>query len=182
MKLRFVRLICVAILWLSFSVADAQPYHRLTIDDFQGIPGTNNDGTIAYTNCYLEFGYIAKKEKNYYVLDFTIRLAVDNDKSWMDKKNVTTAEMLAEILKHEQGHYNIAYLEQQEILRTVSKTVFYADYKAVAKDIFDRIDAKYQQLNLDYDEGTQHMTNREQQHSWDVYFRTRLGAEYLAQN
>ena len=100
----------------------------------------------------------------------------------MDKKRVISVEMLDEILKHEQGHYNIAYLEQQEILRAVSKTVFYADYKVAAKGIFDRIDAKYQQLNLDYDVDTQHMTNREQQHSWDVFFRNRLGAEYLAQN
>ncbi len=41
----------------------------------------------------------------------------------MDKRKVTSPEMLAEILKHEQGHYIIAYMEQQELIRTVSKNL-----------------------------------------------------------
>ncbi len=92
----------------------------------------------------------------------------------MDKRRVTSQEMLAEILKHEQGHYIIAFMEQQELLRTVSKTVFYADYQYTAKNIFDRIDAKYKQLNQDYDADTNHMLNRTQQQSWDAYFKKRL--------
>jgi len=82
--------------------------------------------------------------------------------------------MLAEILKHEQGHYTIAYMEQQEVLREVNKIRFRADYQQRAAEIFNRIDAKYKQLNLDYDDDTAHMTNRVQQHSWDVYFYRKL--------
>jgi predicted secreted Zn-dependent protease len=87
---------------------------------------------------------------------------------------VRSTEMLTEILKHEQGHYNIAYLEQQELLRTVGMTVFYDDYLYKAKDILRRVDAKYKQLNVDYDEDTNHMLNREQQRNWDAYFRKQL--------
>jgi len=82
--------------------------------------------------------------------------------------------MLAEVLRHEQGHYTIAYMEQQELLRTVSKTIFYANYQSAAQSIFNRIDAKYKQLNIDYDIDTQHMQNRTQQQSWDAYFKKRL--------
>jgi len=67
-----------------------------------------------------------------------------------------------------------AYMEQQELLRAVAKTVFYADYQSQAAAIFNRIDAKYKQLNHDYDEDTQHMINRPQQQSWDAYFKKRL--------
>jgi hypothetical protein len=46
---------------------------------------------------------------------------MNNYKSWMDKARITSAaESLAEILKHEQGHYNIAYLEQQEVIRSMN--------------------------------------------------------------
>jgi len=173
MKFRFAKLICVAILWLSFSDAGAQPYRQLTIDDFQGVPNSNA-GTIAYTNCSIEYSYTAKREKNYYILDFSILLKLNSDQSWVNKGRIATAEMMAEILKHEQGHYIIAYMEQQELLRTVSKTVFYADYQYQADNIFNRIDAKYKQLNLDYDADTQNSTNREQQRSWDAYFQKRL--------
>ena len=67
-------------------------------------------------------------------------------------------------------------MEQQEILRTVSRVVFHDDYKSVAINIFNRIDAKYRQLNLDYDADTQNSTNREQQRSWDAYFQKRLAS------
>ena len=95
----------------------------------------------------------------------------------MDKSSITSSEMLAEVLKHEQGHYIIAYLEQQELLREVAKTVFGSDYQYRAQEIFDRIDAKYKQLNQDYDEDTGHMANRVQQISWDKYFQKKL--EYM---
>jgi len=177
MKFGLVRLFCLSALCvLVTSIAQAQDFHQLTIDDFRGVPRTDQ-GTVAYTNCSINFHYEAHRERDYYRLDFDIRLVLNNYKSWMDKKRVTTNDQLAEILKHEQGHYTIAYMEQQELLRAVRKTVFHADYQYMAKNIFDRIDAKYKQLNLDYDADTQHMLNRTQQQSWDAYFKKRL--EYM---
>jgi predicted secreted Zn-dependent protease len=158
----------------SFSITSGQSYHRLTIDDFQGMPQNGRQGAIAYTNCSITFKYEARVERNYYRLKCNITLDLNRDKSWLDKQRVTSDVMLTEILKHEQGHYFIAYMEQQELLRTITRTVFYSDYGSAAENIFKRIDAKYKQLNENYDEGTNHMLNQEQQHSWDVYFAKRL--------
>lgn len=177
-SLRLVWLVGVFAMFVSVGEAEAQSaYHQLTIDDFQGVPPYNNGGVIAYTNCSIDFRYQAQHQRNYYRLTFNIHLKLNTNKSWMDKGKVTDDQMLAEILRHEQGHYIIAYMEQQELLRAVSKTVFLANYQQVAASIFNRIDAKYKQLNYDYDEDTQHMTNRVQQQSWNVYFKKRL--EYM---
>jgi hypothetical protein len=157
-------------------MVSAQLYHQLTTDDFEGAPRLHT-GVIAYTNCTIDFRYEAYRKNGYYRLDFDIRLILNSNRSWMDKSRITSSEMLAEILKHEQGHYIIAYLEQQELLREVGKTRFGADYQYRAQAIFDRVDAKYKQLNHDYDEDTEHMTNRVQQNSWNTYFRRRL--EYM---
>jgi len=166
----------VAVLCACKVVVHAQPYRLLTVNDFGASPHRNS-GVIAYTNCSIDFKYEAYKKNGYYQLNFNISLKVNRDRSWIDRSNVTSSDMLAEILKHEQGHYIIAYLEQQELFREVGKTVFGADYQYRAQEIFDRIDAKYKQLNQDYDEDTQHMTNRVQQNSWDKYFRKKL--EYM---
>jgi hypothetical protein len=168
------RLIGSTGLWLFATVAYTQPYHILTIEDFQNAAHHNGRGVIAYTNCTINFHYEAHKEKDSYRLDFDIRLILNTNKSWMDRRRVTSAEMLAEILKHEQGHYIIAFMEQQELLREVSRTVFDADYQYAAANIFNRIDAKFKQLNRDYDDDTGHMTNRQQQQSWDAYFKKQL--------
>lgn len=174
MKFGFVRLICLAALcFFTADYASAQGFHQLTADDFKGVPRTDQF-TVAYTNCSISFHYQAHRERNYYLLNFNIGLTLNNDKSWLDRSRITSNALLAEILKHEQGHYTIAYMEQQELLRELKKNVFYADYQTVAQAIFDRIDAKYKQLNLDYDADTQHMQNRMQQLSWDAYFKKRL--------
>jgi hypothetical protein len=59
----------------------------------------------------------------------------------------------------------------------VNRTRFSANYQNEAMAIFNRIDAKYKQLNIDYDEDTEHSTNKQQQHSWDIYFAKRI--EYM---
>jgi hypothetical protein len=169
------RLVCTAAFWLSVtSFCSAQSYHQLTNDDFQGRTGNISMGVIAYTNCSIDFQYVANKQNGYYRLDFDIRLILNNNKSWIDRRRVTSDEMLTQILKHEQGHYTIAFMEQQELIRTVGRTVFHEDYQSEARAIFNRIDTKYKQLNLDYDADTHHMLNREQQQSWDAYFQKQL--------
>jgi hypothetical protein len=174
MKYRLVRLICVVAFGLFGTVALAQSYHQLTPADFQGMPPRAAQSTIAYTNCSIDFRYQAHRRQDYYSLDFNIQLTMNNYKSWLDKSRVTSQQMMTEILKHEQGHYNIAYMEQQELLRAVSRTIFHADYQAAAANLFNRIDAKYKQLNADYDADTQHMQNRTQQQSWDAYFKKKI--------
>ena len=149
-------------------------YQILTVNDFQGAQRANGDGVVAYTNCTIDFHYEATRKNGYYLLSFDIKVIMNRNRSWLDRSKITSQAMLAEILKHEQGHYTIAYMEQQELLRTVCKTVFYDDYEQQAQAIFDRIDTKYKQLNIDYDTDTGHMVNREQQSSWNAYFDKRL--------
>lgn len=178
MLLRFVRLIYSAALCFFFVTAvSAQSYHKLTLSDFRGAPRGSGDGTIAFTNTLIDYNYIPSWHQGYYRLDFTIKLEVNKEESWIDKAKIKSPELLAEILKHEQGHYNIAYMEQQELLRVVGRTVFHEDYLVQAKSILRRIDAKYKQLNQSYDDDTNHMLNKVQQQSWDAYFKKQL--EYM---
>jgi len=175
MILKYLRAFCACVLLgLTINPASAQQHRILTINDFQGAPRANGRGVIAYTNCTIDFKYQASRNNGQYRIHANVRLFMNNYKSWIDRSRITSAEQLAEILKHEQGHYTIAYLEQQEVLRAIERTRFTANYQSEAMNIFNRIDAKYKQLNSDYDEDTQHMVNRQQQRSWDIYFAKRL--------
>jgi hypothetical protein len=177
MKFKLLWAMCVLALnfiILQKAAAQQHDYHQLTIDDFQGVPRSNGDGVIAYTNCTIDFHYEATPANGYYRLNFRITLQLNHYRSWMDKSRVTSRQQLAEILRHEQGHYIIAYMEQQELLRVVGRTVFHEDYQRAAQEIFDRVDAKYKQLNRDYDDDTHHMVDRTQQKSWNDYFNRQL--------
>ncbi|MEO6150513.1 MAG: hypothetical protein ABIN95_05110, partial [Mucilaginibacter sp.] len=146
-------------------------------NDFLGPPRANNNGVVAYTNCSISYNYTVRRERGVFQLDFNVSMLINRQLSWLNMSQIKSAEMQAEVLKHEQGHYAIAYLQQQELLRTFGRTRFGRDYNIVAKQIFDRIDAKYKRLNTSYETETNHMQNRVQQASWDKYLARCL--EYM---
>ncbi len=158
----------------AFDATAQNYYHQLSADEFTnrsgGIPGM-----LAYTSCDIEMRCRATNDKrNNINVTYDVQLVFNRAKSWIDMRKITSSAMLAEVLKHEQGHYTIAYMQQQELLRTLNKTRFGANYKAQAAAIFDQIEAKYKQLNDNYDEDTRRSLDREQQHSWDEYFKKRV--------
>lgn len=188
MRLRFVWVTYALLTSFNVGRAAAQypaPYHQLSAREFNGQPVYNTADIVAMTNCNIDFNYNAHAEKNYYLLTCNIHLIFNRDRSWIDRHKVNTNAMMDEVLKHEQGHYTIAYLEQQELLRTISRTVFSANYQREASNLFDKIHHKYEQLSQDYDADTDHMRNKQQQHSWDEYLKkklTYLPPEELASN
>jgi hypothetical protein len=165
----------IAVLLFFGTTAFSQSYKKLTLNDFKGVPkSAHNPDEIAFTSCSIEYSYSTKKENDYYLLTFTIKLIVNKDQSWIDRSKITNKKLMTELLNHEQGHYIIAYLEQQELLVTVRHTVFHDDYIAVAKNIFSTINDKYRQLNVKYDTDTQNSTNKAKQRKWDIYFQQEL--------
>lgn len=174
MSLRTVWVTCViALCFIGMCAANAQSYHQLNVKDFQGTPQHGNQ--IAYTNCIVDFTYQPSYIRGYYQLTFNVNMAVDKDKSWIDRSRITSQGMLADILNHEQGHYILAYLMQQEMKSVFARTRFGSNYEQQVHQIFTGIKKKYAQLNLDYDDDTQHMQDRKQQNSWNMFFNQQLG-------
>ena len=182
MKFRFVWVVSFTLGLISVFPALAQPYHQLRLEDFSNSSQTG-ESFIAYTNCNINFTFQPKQVINgAYYLNFEFKLSVDHNRSWINRSMITSQEQLSEILKHEQGHYNLAFFELQEMQRIFSQQRFTSNYKEEVTALFHRIDARYKQLNLDYDEDTGHMLNRKQQNSWDLWFRRKLGYNTYAYN
>lgn len=152
----------------------AQPWHQLTMDDFQGVPPGSSSAYIAYTNCWIHYDYDVRKSNGQYTINFYVKMAMNPTKSWMNKSEVVSSGLLQEVLRHEQGHYNMAYLEQQELQQALNQTSYGADYQRQITDIFEAIDQKYRNLNQAYEQESQHMLNRPLQQKWNVWFREQI--------
>jgi len=177
MRLILVRMICaLGVTLCADNLAIAQSsYRQLTANDFRGSPQVTGDSTVAHTKCTIDFKYHLNGVRGgAYQLTFDVRVLMRRDRSWIDFRRITTRAMLQRVLNHEQGHYNISCLEQQEILREASRKRFTENYNYEARALFDRIHNKYQLLNENYDIDTRHMLDSKQQHSWDVYFQHRM--------
>ena len=176
MKRLVEKLVFVAIFLGFFTTAAAQPFKKITLNDFQGAPKPAENGEeIAFTSCSIQFSYTAKKELDYYLVTFSIKLVLNKNQSWIDKTKLIDKKAIDDLLDHEQGHYDIAYLEQQELLSTAEHSIFYDDYVSAAKKMFNSIDSKYRRLNQQYDIETENSANKLAQRKWDIYFMKRLG-------
>ena len=179
MTLRFVRMVIViAMVFAGLRPVSAQTYRQLSPIDFQGTPMPGS--YIAYTSCMVDYTYQPVWMNGYYKLKINVNVQVNKNRSWIDRSKVNTPEMLAEVLKHEQGHYIFAYLMQQEMMDAASRMRFGNDYDKQVSALLNKIKNKYKQLNDDYDDDTSHMTNRIQQKSWDMYFRQSVGNQYAS--
>jgi hypothetical protein len=183
MKLRYLKAICAAILLFTTSVALAQPYRQLTPNDFTGDVPQNSGFYIAHTSCNVTMNYQIQKYRSNYQLTFNIRLMLNRDRSWINRKVINTPETMSEVLRHEQGHYQIAYLMQQEMISALNQYHYTGDYQRQTDAIFKRIDDKYREMNSAYEQDTQHMQNRKQQAEWVNFLNREVAqASSLAMN
>ena len=184
--LRYVRLLFAALLLLGSSImafAQQGGYRQLTPYDFTGPVPPGSGFYVAHTSCNVTMKYNVQKYRGDYRLNFNISLLLNHDRSWINRQMITNANMMDEVLRHEQGHYQIAYLMQQEMISELNSARYTGDYQRQANDIFNRIDDKYKQMNTDYDNDTQHMQNRKQQAAWVNYLNQEVArASNLAMN
>lgn len=80
-------------------------------------------------------------------------------RSWQKAEKVSDS-----LLAHEQGHFNIGLLFARTFQQRVNNTVFFRhNYEARIAEIFNEELEKFKQLEIKYDQETDHFTNREQQ-------------------
>ncbi len=167
------RCILVILIFTMPFIGKAQSYHRLAARDFAGNPPADN-GDIAYTNCYVGYSYNVSRRNGNYNIVFNLQLSLNTNQSYIRLEQVKTREMLDQILKHEQGHYNIAYLLKCEANSVLTHHHYTSNYQAEIIDLFKQVEAKYHKLNADYEYQTQHMLNIQNQDKWNGWFSHQL--------
>lgn len=128
---------------------------KLTWDDFKAAP-QQMGSTVAMTTTHLGFSYSITNGKVTYVIDCQF----EKKKSWGLVKNDW-------ILKHEQGHFDIAEIFARKLNKAVgeyqfNKNTFQKDLDAIYKSVVNEKE-KFQQL---YDEETDHSRNKARQEEW----------------
>jgi hypothetical protein len=180
MKKRLAGLV-VAIVSFLPCLLSAQTYHRLTQADFAATPVADN-AFAAYTNCYVSYSYNPVRHNGNYIIDFNVRVQVNAAKSWIRFDLMKNREMLSSVLRHEQGHYNIAYLMRNELYAAFTRRHYTANYQAEIVAVFKDIESKYHKINDDYEYQTQHMSNVNNQQQCDAWFSKQLDNAELAGN
>jgi predicted secreted Zn-dependent protease len=136
---------------------------KLTWDDFKAEP-LKMGSTAAMTTTHLGFSYNVANGKITYKIDCEF----EKNRSWGLVKNDW-------ILKHEQGHFDIAEIFARQLNRSVSdyqfnKTTFKKDLNDIYKSVVDEKE-KFQQQ---YDDETNYSRNKTNQEEWLKKIETSL--------
>jgi len=132
-----------------------QEDRRLTWDDFKAAP-LKLGNTAAMTTTHLGFSYNVTNGNVMYKIDCRF----EKNKSWGLVKNDW-------ILRHEQGHFDIAEIFARKLNRSVNeyqfnRNSFQKDLDVIYKSVVDEKE-KFQQL---YDDETDYSRNKTNQEEW----------------
>lgn len=138
---------------------------KLKWSDFSGKPDKSS-GHYAYTwwNINYRTGQAEMKGDSIYFPNLVITLILDPDKSWRLKDKETD-----DLLKHEQGHFDVGILCMNELLEKM-KGPFARGGQSGYQIVFNQTLAKYTQMGAKYDYETQHSRNKEEQKKWNEFF------------
>jgi len=90
-----------------------------------------------------------------------------SDKSWIKADMIRNKAILAELLSHEQGHYDIGEAFALDLAKKFTETCFSKlNYKTEADSLFKAMNKKYDALQQQYDTETNNMQNRSAQERW----------------
>ena len=163
----------------SCSIINAQPQNypingrTLTWSDFKGTPDKDSR-YWAYTYWNVYYRYDAPQIiDNKVNINFKVWCELDS-KSWV-KSNPVIELKKAQLLNHEQGHFNIAQILVKELEKNFKAHNYDINtYESEIKEIFNTTFAKYRELEKRYDNETNHMNNVTEQEKWNKFFQESL--------
>lgn len=135
------------------SINGKEGYRQLSWEDFKGKADKRSPFT-AVTHWFLSWheGKPGKDATGKPVFDPQVEVSFEGD-SWVNKKR----ELSPELLKHEQGHFDIALMCATEFAQKVKAAKFTSKtYEPLMNKLFDEAYDKCQQLQEQYDAETGH--------------------------
>jgi|GEM_PF-615927 len=132
--------------------------------DFKGVPD-NNSPYAAMTSWNLKVSMKSKSTNGgpANIQELDIALEFNPKKSW-----VKTGKANDELLKHEQGHFDIGRLCLLEMLQ-VMKTIPPKEQVTKLPVLYQELMQKYHEMGLRYDKETNHCLIREKQLEWNHF-------------
>jgi hypothetical protein len=168
---RIVLLISISILLLSFmqnsneKIWDANS--PLTWDDFQGIERSKEFDTKIVSNTFCGEVFRYKRlgnDSNSYVFKFEVRSVMVKNKSWVDPKYRT-----AELLQHEQLHFNISEYFSRQLLLALQNGKYTPNFRNEIRERRHKLSVQRETMQHLYDEQTRRSLNKKMQSKWNGY-------------
>lgn len=140
----------------------------LTLNDFKGTAPEITQG-VAATYSGIKMGYSSAQDKTKIDIKVNLTCYFDPSKSWMKKEGKTLST-----LEHEQGHFNITFIQMCRFSEAISKYKFTRNWKTELLNLRQKYMDELNTMQDNYDKTTIHGTLKEQQIIYSQQINTRL--------
>jgi hypothetical protein len=152
-------------------IGDQEGNRLLHWSDFKGT-SDETSSYFAYTawKTNVKFGSVQFEGEKAIISGFEMTVEFDDRKSWVKKGKETD-----DLLKHEQGHFDVGLLYMQEVLRNFPNVKFTrAGYKEEFQNLIGEIHRKHAAMGKQYDLETNHSIKKEEQSKWNSFFDSQV--------
>lgn len=158
---QFLFVFISSLLFLSFAKKHTGDYipwseeRKLTWDDFLADAPTNT-GDAALTTTYVGFSFSRNRDG----ISYTIECKFQKSKSWGRVKTDY-------ILKHEQGHFDIAEIFARKLNKEIKGYLAKSNNHEGMNSIYSRLMQEKRDMQELYDSATNHSINKTRQSEWN---------------
>ena len=131
------------------------PERRLSWDDFTASTPSQTDDA-ALTTTYVGFSYT----KTGSTINYNIECKFQKSRSWGRIKTEY-------ILKHEQGHFDIAEIFSRKLNKEIREYLAKSNKHEGLNPIYTRVMTEKREMQEEYDEQTNHSINKSKQAQWN---------------
>jgi len=142
--------------------------HRLTWNDFQGIPEKGAD-YVASTNSGISFSFSYTEKNGVIELDYSIKSNFYPKLSWFK-----VGEVSEYILKHEQAHFDISEIFARKLRKKMTETNFSKDIKSQVDKIYKENERERRDMQDRFDKETDHSKIPDAEYKWEDYIAKQL--------
>jgi len=167
-------------MYFSSSAQHLRPHDipQLGLSDFQAPVKTDAPYPV-----YMNVRIFYRLDSIYITPEHTYRLKVITmvipyaPGSFFDTKKVD-AKQIPHLLEHERGHLIVGYITANRIEKELSALTYSADYPREVKKRFDDIERNLSYLHGEYDAGTNHSTDGNNQKKWNLKLKKMFEETY----
>lgn len=140
-------------------------------NDFTGTPDNSNPYfALTFWNINYKFSGVQFDGDKALLNGFEITLQLNPKESWIKKGKESD-----ELLKHEQGHFDVGVICMKELLKKMAAASFTrTGYQQEIQKLTSETIKKYLDMGKQYDNETNHSIKKDEQKKWNEFFSREL--------
>ena len=169
--MRYIAVFIIILMSSSISTAQSISWdsdRKLEWKDFQG-PVDPSSRFHALTQSGVKYSYRWQSSGHRTSYTFEVTAYYDKSISWLKPGKATSA-----LLAHEQLHFDISELYARILKKTFANATFTRRHESEIKQLFAANQIAREEMQVQYDNDTNHMSNTEQQLKWERYIANAL--------